>query len=334
MPRWWYSNAPLAQRLTVWLLIPLSWLYQLGRTLRNFISSPAPTALPTLCIGNVTTGGAGKTPTTLLIANLLTQQGHIPHIISRGYGSEAARNSTPTRVNSEEHTAAQVGDEPLMMAQHFPVWVGKNRATSITAAKEADATIALLDDGLQNPTIAKTTSLLVLDGGFGLGNGHILPAGPLREPLNDALKKCSAALIIGEDMVGCDEQIDAANPNIPAFHIASETMLPDAAFDQPLFAFAGLARPEKFFTGIANAGGDLAAMHGFPDHHPYQAEEIEMLLEEADAIGAQLITTEKDMARIPAQYHNDILVAPLELLLDEGDRHALEELFAHHFPIA
>ena len=146
--------------------------------------------LPTLCIGNVTAGGAGKTPATLALAHMLTEHGHAPHIVSRGYGSDAATSPATRQVNPNHDTPAQVGDEPLMMAQHTPVWVGKNRAASIAAAKESGASIALMDDGLQNPTIAKTASLLVMDGGFGVGNGRIFPAGPLRESLSSALKKC------------------------------------------------------------------------------------------------------------------------------------------------
>lgn len=331
MPRWWYDTS-FINCLLSGLLIPASWLYQLLGWLRAKAAMSHCPALPALCIGNATVGGAGKTPATLALANYLTQLGHTPHIASRGYGSDAAENPSTIQVDSAHHTATQVGDEPLMMATHFPVWVGKSRATSIAAAKESGASMVLMDDGLQNPTIAKTASLLVIDGGFGIGNGRIFPAGPLRETLASALKRCCAVCIVGQDVAGCEAMVRERNSDIPIFHFAATTQLPDAAENAPLFAFAGLARPEKFFDGLRAIGANLIETKAFPDHHPYSEKDLAALINRARTAKLTLITTEKDVTKIPAALRSQVAVAGLTLQLAAGESDALHELLADHFP--
>lgn len=332
MPRWWYKEASTIGTLIQIGLRPASWLYRFMSFLRNKASMMHPAALPSLCIGNATVGGAGKTPTTLFLANLLNEMGHTPHIASRGYGSNAASNPSTVFVDVSQHSASEVGDEPLMMAQHFPVWVGQSRATSVAAAKENGATLALMDDGLQNPTIYKTASILVIDGGFGMGNGLIFPAGPLRETLQAALRRSCAVVIIGKDIQCCEQRIREFNADLPIFHAAANTQLPEEAAGKPLLAFAGLARPEKFFDGLRRAKANLIETRCFPDHHPFKEAELAALLDEANALGATLITTEKDKMRLPNSYLPMVMTAGLEMRMQESEKDQLKRLLATFFP--
>lgn len=333
MPSWWHYNSSFLHKLIQIALRPASWLYQLLSFMRIKTVMPHIPAIPALCIGNATVGGAGKTPVTLFLAELLQSLGHSPQIASRGYGSDAASLPTAFSVDPAHDKAEHVGDEPLMMAEYFPVWVGQSRATCIAAAKESGASIALMDDGLQNPTIQKTASFLVMDGGFGVGNGLIFPAGPLRETLKTALKKVCAVFIVGEDRTGCEAMVSAADDSIPIFHVTSETVLPDDAKKTPLLAFAGLARPEKFFEGVQQAGGNILQTHPFPDHHPYTEKTIAALIHDAHSHGATLITTQKDAAKITPHQCEHLLVADLILRLEEAEQPALKALLERLAPI-
>src|SRR5882724_11516611 len=243
--------------------VPLALLYRAGFALRAALARPSRPPIPVLCVGALTVGGAGKTPTVLALARLLADGGRIVHIVSRGYGGRLAG---PLRVDPARHDAAMVGDEPLLLAEAAPCWVARDRSAGVRAAAAAGATLALLDDGFQNPTIAKHWSLLVIDGEEGFGNGHVLPAGPLREPPGSGLARADAVLLIGEDKAGIGGALPPGKPLLRGDLVPA---LPAVLSGRRLLAFAGTGRPEKFFATLAGLPVEVVERIGFADHHPY-----------------------------------------------------------------
>ena len=312
------------------LLQPLAWAYAAGGAARWAWTHPWRASVPVICVGNLVAGGAGKTPVVLALAQRLAARGQVPHFLSRGYGGRLAG---PVAVDRARHDAAQVGDEPLLLAASGPCWVARDRAAGARAAIAAGARLLLLDDGLQNPTLAKDLSLIVIDGAYGFGNGRVLPAGPLREPVGTGLARADAVVLMGEDRAGI----------VPLLHgkpVLRARLVAQHAGDvagRAVIAFAGLGRPAKFFATLEGTGARLVARHAFPDHHPYRAEELRRLLAEADSSHALLVTTAKDAARLSAEWRRRVRVlevaavfediAALDRLLDRvvarpaGNRH-------------
>jgi tetraacyldisaccharide 4'-kinase len=250
--------------------------------------------VPVICCGNATVGGAGKTTLALDLAQRLTARGLAVHVLLRGYGGV---ERGPRRVLPGD-TAAITGDEALLLAAVAPAWTGADRAASAQAAVAAGAEILLMDDGLQNPSLEKTISLLVVDGAAGFGNGRVLPAGPLREPVAAAAARCRAAVLIGPDANGAAAMLPSELPVLRA-ELEQDTGLAEIC-GRRVLAFAGIAYPEKFFTGLERAGVTVAARVAFADHHPYAASELAGLVRRAEAMDAVLVTTPKDAVRLPA----------------------------------
>lgn len=298
-PRFWHR--PSWQG---WLLSPLAWLYSAGTALHRLTTRAQRAPLPVIAIGGVTIGGAGKTPVTIALTELLTQLGETPHIASRGYG---ATITTPTRVTADA-PAAEVGDEPLLLARHAPTWVHPRRIASAHAAVASGASLLLLDDALQHHAIAKDITFLVLDTAYGLGNGLPLPAGPLREPLRCALTRADAVIALG------DKPPAHLSPLRPVFAaILAPTPAWAALKDKPAIAFCGLARPEKFFAMCKSAGMRLVATHAFPDHYAFTAADLTRLRAEAEAQGATLVCTEKDYVKLSPEDRAHVTALPLAL---------------------
>jgi tetraacyldisaccharide 4'-kinase len=281
--------------------------------------------VPVICVGNAGVGGSGKTPVVLDLAARLTRRGVAVHCLTRGYGGSARG---VTRVDPTGHTAAEVGDEALLLAAVAPTWVGADRGASGRAAVAAGAQALLMDDGLQNPTLEKTVSLLVIDGGAGFGNGRLLPAGPLREPVARAAARCRAAVMIGADQRGAAAALPADLPILQASLAPGPDMLAQAG--RVALAFAGIARPGKFFATLEQAGMVLAESRGFADHHSYSARELANLRLRAGALGAVLVTTWKDFVRIPPHARGGIL--PMSARLAWGRESAVDALLAAIVP--
>jgi tetraacyldisaccharide 4'-kinase len=263
--------------------------------------------VPVLCCGNAGVGGAGKTTLALDLLRRLQLRGGRPHAVLRGYGG---RLRGPILVRPGRHDARQVGDEALLLAERAPSWVAANRAAGAQAAVAEGADAIVMDDGLQNPGLVKDCSLLVIDGGYGFGNGRLLPAGPLREPVAAAAARCQAAVLIGLDAHGAAAMLP---PDLPVLRAELVPDLGDLDLSLRYFAFAGIGRPEKFFAGLRAAGVTLVGKRAFADHHPYVPAELAGLAREADRAGARLLTTPKDMARLnPAQWP-EIAVAGVSL---------------------
>lgn len=311
-PGFWWREAPTpAARL----LGPVGALYGALAARRMARAGAAPPC-PVVCIGNFSLGGAGKTPTALAVAALLRGLGRRPAFLSRGYGG---RLPGPVRVESRRHRAGDVGDEPLLLARAAPAIVARDRVAGAQACIEAGADIVVMDDGLQNPSLAKDLAIAVFDGAVGLGNGRVFPAGPLRAPPDGQWRRIHAALVIGEGAPGARVLAQARERGVPAL---SGRLVPDPAVaaalaGRPVLAFAGIGRPEKFFATLRDIGADLRGTRTFPDHHAFTAAEADALAAQAAAQGLLLVTTEKDRVRLPATM--PVTTLPVVLALDEPE---------------
>jgi tetraacyldisaccharide 4'-kinase len=293
-PSFWSSDGALARALS-----PLS---AIGAALTAArVGRPGWRAsVPVICCGNVTVGGAGKTTLVLDLARRLSNR--TVHVLLRGYGG-ASRGVH--RVEPGD-PASLVGDEALLLAEVAPTWIGADRAASARAAIAAGAKILLLDDGLQNPTLLKTFSILVIDGRSGFGNGRVLPAGPLREPVAAAAARCQAAVMIGTDLTDARARLPPTLPLLGA-HLVQDRSIAALA-GRRVIAFAGIAIPEKFFDPLRQAGATLVAVRPFPDHHNYTVGELSELLRDARTQRAVAVTTPKDAVRLPQAIRDQVTV--------------------------
>jgi tetraacyldisaccharide 4'-kinase len=313
---WWEKPGRAAT-----LLSPFASLY--GNTAARRLAQPGARAgIPVICVGNPTVGGSGKTPAAIAIAKLLIAAGERPMFLTRGYGGRLAG---PVTVEPG-HTAVQVGDEAPLLARVAPAIVAENRIAGARLAEEKGASVIVMDDGFQNPSLAKDLSILVIDGTRGIGNGRVLPAGPLRAPLAPQLDRAQAVLIVGEVSGGAPLVIAARARGLPLFHGRLE---PDRAAVAALagtkvLAFAGIGDPQKFFATIAAAGIDAPIRRGFADHRRYTRRDASILIIEAAKNRLQLLTTEKDMARMEGDSNVPHLahaarVLPVALKVTEQD---------------
>jgi tetraacyldisaccharide 4'-kinase len=305
---WWRKSGAAAA-----LLSPLAAICG-SIAARRLAQSGERIGVPVICIGNPTVGGAGKTPTAIMVARMLAAAGGRPAFLTRGYGGKL---SGPAQVEAS-HTAADVGDEPLLLARVASTVVSRDRVAGARLAIAAKASIIVMDDGFQNPALAKDLSILVIDGARGIGNGQVIPAGPLRAPLAPQLARAHAILIVG----------DGAMPatNLPTFH---GRLAPDRAAlarleNRRVLAFAGIGDPQKFFATLAAAGINAQIQRGFTDHHRYRADEAAALIAEAERYDLALVTTEKDLVRLQGDPALALLAAraqalPVELIVSEQD---------------
>ncbi|WP_428377301.1 tetraacyldisaccharide 4'-kinase [Lichenicoccus sp.] len=298
-PAFWASATP---GLRAHLLRPGARLFE-AITRRRLARPGWHAPVPVLCCGNLTVGGAGKTTLTLDLLSRLRARGVVVHALTRGYRGTVRG---VVRVDPAQHDAAQVGDEPLLLAAIAPTWVGADRAASARAAIAAGARCLVMDDGMQNPTLVQDCTLLVIDGAAGFGNGCVLPAGPLREPVAAGAGRARAAILIGPDQRNVAALLPAALPVLRAeLALSAEAR---SLRGRRLVAFAGIGRPEKFFASLRTLGLDVAAEAGFADHHRYRPGELRRLSELARALGALLVTTPKDAIRLPAGFRAGIVV--------------------------
>ncbi len=309
-PDFWHQRQSLLARG----LVPVSWLWRLGALGRRLWVHPARVSVPVICVGNLTIGGAGKTPVVLHLAACLQAQARRPHLIGHGYGG---RLPGPERVDPKRHQVTDVGDEALLLAETAPTWIGHNRQSSAAAAVAAGADVLVLDDGYQDPGLRKDLSLVVVDGGFGFGNGRVVPAGPLREPLASGLRRADAVVVLGPDRAGV---VDSIGPDIPVLH-ADWVFLERAVLSgHRVRAFCGIGLPDKFRASLQEMGCRIEEMQIFADHHPYRPGDIEPLLERARRSKSLVVTTQKDAVRVPTDLRANIVVSRVAVRWRHPDR--------------
>ena len=312
-PKFWYaSSSPLA-----WLLLPLNWLWRLSTWLRWRIARPYRSALPTFLIGNLSVGGVGKTPLVQHFARMAIKAGYAPVIISRGYGG----NHRGILEVAPHHPARLVGDEALELRIICPVVVARNRQSAMRHIERNNlGDCIIMDDGFQNPHLTPHHAILVFDGERGVGNGQIIPSGPMRETMKAGLRRAQDVLVIGTDRHQLAETITALAPHI-RIHYAEKTYDAETCRhikdSGKLVAFAGLGNPEGFFTSIAAHGGDIVASIAFSDHHYYSETDWARLTATAQKHDATLMTTQKDYMRLNAEQRRKVIPLPLRLALSD-----------------
>ena len=315
-PGYWQRDGLLPR-----VLSPLGALYG-ALTARRVARPGLRLPVPVICVGNLSAGGTGKTPTVIALLERLPEG---THVLSRGHGG---RLKGPLRVDPARHSAADVGDEPLLLAAFAPVWIGADRAATGRAAVAAGARCLVMDDGFQNPGLEKDLGLVVVDAERGFGNGRMIPAGPLREPVAAGLKRADAVLSIGGPEA--QEKFDAAwGARIPVPRLTAR-LRPLATgmvwTDMPVLAFAGIGYPEKFFATLRELGANVIHAEPLTDHQPLTPALMTRLEAEAKLRRAQLVTTEKDAVRLPASFRQKVLTVPVRLVFDDPD--AVEAVLA------
>lgn len=303
------------------LLEPFALLYAGATAWRLRHGRPERPPVPVVCVGNLVAGGAGKTPVALSLAERLKARGLRPFFLSRGHGGT---EPGPLLVDPERHSARLVGDEPLLLAVAAPTVIARRRALAARLAVAHGAQVLIMDDGHQNPDLAKDLSVVVVDGAYGYGNGRVLPAGPLREPVRVGLARAQALVVMGRDGAGVARRAPKGLPVLHA-HLAAG---PEAAAvaGRRVVAFAGIGRPEKFFQGLAALGAQVLATHPFADHYPYAEADVQPILDEAYALNAIPVTTAKDAVRLPIDQRRQVTVVPVTVAWT--DEAAVEALLA------
>lgn len=307
-PEFWQHDGAAAR-----LLAPLSLAWQLVGTARHAVARPWRAPVPVICVGNLVAGGAGKTPVVLSLLALLKARGLKPAALTRGYGGSAAG---PLPVDPQRHDAAKVGDEALLLAALAPTWVARDRVDGAREAIGEGAELLVMDDGFQNPRLHKDFSLLVVDAGYGLGNGRVMPAGPLREAPASGFARAHAVVLVGDGSL--DSIVRHLPPGLPVLraHLAPRER---SLAGRRVYAFAGIGRPQKFFDSLRELGARVVGTEAFADHQPYDAVTLERLAAAAADADAQLITTAKDAARLGAAAPPGLAVLDVQLVWEDKD---------------
>ncbi|MEY9880016.1 tetraacyldisaccharide 4'-kinase [Bradyrhizobium sp. USDA 329] len=323
-PAFWYRpHSPLSH-----VLFPLGALYgavTAWRMQRDGVDA----GIPVICVGNYHVGGAGKTPTVLALTKLLRELGETPVVLSRGYGGHL---KGPVMVDGARHTAADVGDEPLMMARDVPVAVARDRLDGVALAKSQGATVIVMDDGFQNPRLLKDVSLIVIDSERGLGNGQVFPAGPLRAPLQAQLARTDALVLIGDGRAANDVAAELAKRDKPELRARLKPVAASLAqlSGKRVFAFAGIGDPERFFRTLHASGIAVARTRAFADHHLFSQDEIAALAADARREQLTLVTTEKDLARLRGRADVPEGIVPFAVQLEFDEPAKLRQLINDH----
>ena len=317
-PRWWYAREPRHASVLRFFLKPASWIWAAATARRIARTVPADAGCVVISIGNLTVGGSGKTPVAREVLRLLRSTGVSASALSRGYGG---RLEGPVQVDLATHTAADVGDEPLMLAFDGPAWIARDRVAGARAAAASGIQAVVLDDGHQNPTLKKTLSLIVVDGEtrdgeWPFGDESVFPSGPMREPLRAGLARADVVIVLlPADLPDADPELLEAFGDLPVFIARLKPAGPPPS--GPLVGFAGIAKPWKVERALVAAGADLVDFAPFPDHAAFREEDLRFLADRAEGYGARLITTEKDWSRLPPEWRARVTSWPVTAVFDD-----------------
>lgn len=308
-PKFWYRD-----RKGIWaqLLRPIGAIYAYGTAKRLRDGTPMPLNVPVICVGNINAGGTGKTPTVIAVIEHLREIGLVAQVVTRGFGGSTKLALT---VDPRRHTATQVGDEPLLLSAFAEVHVAPNRQEAAKLAIDARAEAIIMDDGHQNPSLAKDLNIVVVDAAKGFGNGLCIPAGPLREPIETGLARADLLISIGSE---ADQDAFKGRwghlihiPHLTGHLAPLQTGMDWSGLD--VVAFAGIGHPEKFFDTLRGLGANVLRAEALGDHETLSPRLLSRLLQEARAKGAQLVTTEKDAVRLPNEYRHQVITLPVRL---------------------
>ncbi len=314
-PQFWYTPPGVKSWQSI-ILSPLSCVYQ--NASKRHVAKPTliKASCPVICVGNLNAGGTGKTPTVIALAEETSALGASPVIVSRGYGGAM---KGPVHVDTKRHKAREVGDEPLLLSAFASTIVAKERVDGTALAETLKPDLILLDDGFQDPSIEKTKSLIVVDAEKGFGNGLCIPAGPLREPVAQGLRRADAVLSIGAKTAQ-DSFAKLWKAQIPCPHATARLNPLATGMDwskEKCVAFAGIGHPEKFFKTLDDLGANLVHKEALGDHAELSNALLKRLKIMANDAGAQLVTTEKDAARLPQGFRTEVLTLPVRLAVDD-----------------
>ena len=305
-PKYWLSNSFVSK-----LLYPIGVVYGALTQARLKLVKPQKAEVPVICVVYITAGGTGKTPVAISIAKMLDLELRHPYFVTRGYGGQLQ----DVIVNNKKHSAAEVGDEPLLLSQPAPVVVNADRYAGAELAVKNGADVIIMDDGFQNPSLYKNLSFLVFDGNYGIGNGKIIPAGPLRETFQNGIKRADALIILGKDKHNL-----AQKSGLPVFFGHTEAVQTCTIENPNVLAFAGIGHPQKFYHTLSQQGFNVVETIDFPDHHFYSRAELEKILEKTKNLGAEVYTTSKDYVKIPHILQKEIKVLEVAVVLDEPEK--------------
>ncbi len=318
---WWRSPSWMSR-----VLAPAGFFYG-AVSGRRMLGAGRRAAVPVICVGNYSLGGAGKTPTVIALVKLLQLAGETPVVLSRGYGGRLAG---PVRVDPARHVAFDVGDEPLLLVRSVPVIVSRDRVQGADAAREAGASVIVMDDGFQNPSLDKDISLIVIDGNRSIGNGQVFPSGPLRAPLAAQIGRTDVLVVAGAGSSADDvaTRVKGKGGLILKAHIVPDPESVAALRGKRVLAFAGIGDPQRFFATLRTTGIDVAAVRMFADHHRYSATEVTQLIDDARAGTLTPVTTEKDFVRLQGLAVDTAMIRPFPITLVFDDEVGLGDLIA------
>ena len=309
-PKFWTRKDNLSRMISD-ALRPVGWIYGKVTVYRATQPWTYRARARVICVGNLTVGGTGKTPVAIAIAEMIAKRNAQPFFLTRGYGG---RLRGPVQVDTQTHTARDVGDEPLLLANAGPTVVSRDRAAGAEFADRHGADVIVMDDGHQNSTLRKQMSLVVVDAQTGFGNRRLLPAGPLREPIKDGLRRANAVILVGGDETtkltgyrGLVFRVKMVPQDIPLLR------------ERPVIAFAGIGQPRKFLQSLRDLGAQVRSMKAFADHHAYTPKEISAMQVKAAETGAILVTTEKDYVRLPLKRRRGIIYLPVRAEFEDPE---------------
>jgi tetraacyldisaccharide 4'-kinase len=321
-PPFWYNDDGYSAGWYEAALLPFSWFYQAGSALHGFLKKPRAAGVPIICVGNINIGGTGKTPTAIALMEVVKRSGlaRNPAFLLRGYGGSL---KGPLLVNAGQYSAAHVGEEALMLCKHAPTYVAADRYAGACYARENGVDLIIMDDGLQNRRLISDLKLVVVNGTMGFGNGHVFPAGPLRESVASGLAKTDAVILVGYDVNSISDIVhDMHVPLLQAEIATNPDFIPPR--EKRYLAFAGIGYPQKFYDYAAHVLGlTIVETHDFGDHHHYSSADIALLRDKAQAGNLALLTTEKDIQKlrsIPDSSGLDIHTIPIDLQFTDKDQ--------------